>query len=167
MLITRNVFGLLIFTILASCTSENKPTSFPMPPGATEVRNTVLLADSAYQTDFILHATYPSTLAFAHYSKVIGMPWRYCVWSGKEWQSYGDHNEGRIRSIHQQLHIWVNPEAKRTLTLALRYTSAGSRIGEPDNDMQSVILVEQMSTDVKQAINDLQLKCPPEVNAML
>lgn len=95
------------------------------------------------------------------------MPWRYCVWSEKEWQSFGDFNEGRNRTIHQQLHMWVNPDAKRILALALRYTSAGSRSGEPDNDMQSVVLVEQISTDVKQAISDMQLKCPPEVNAML
>lgn len=164
---TRNVFALLILTVLTSCTSDNKPTSFPMPSGATGVRSTDLFADSAYQTDFILRVAYPSTLALDHYSKVIGMPWRYCVWSGKEWQSFGEYNEGRYQTIHQQLHVWVNPEAKRTLMLALRYTSAGSRSGEPDNDMQAVILVEKMSTDVKQAISEFQLKCPPEVGAML
>ena len=138
-----------------------------MPSGATDIKHTVLFDGGAQQTDFILHARYPSALAFEHYSKVIGQPWRYCTWSGKEWQSFTDATGAKTRTVHQQLHMWVNPKAKRTLALALRYSSDTSRQGEPDNELQSVVLIEHMSTDIKETIDNLKLNCPADVLAAL
>ena len=167
MLCKRVFLAPLFAAFLLSCTSDNQPTIFPLPSGATDVKQIDLFAGSAHQTDFLLHARYPSALAFEHYSKVIGQPWRYCTWGGKEWQSFLDATGEKPRTIHQQLHMWVNPNAKRTLALALRYSSETSHQGEPENDLQSVVLIEHMSTNIKETIDNLKLNCPPDVHAAL
>ncbi|MBL0122455.1 MAG: hypothetical protein IPP88_06880 [Betaproteobacteria bacterium] len=163
----RTLVAPLLVAFLVSCTSDDQPTTFPIPTGATDITQTTLLPGRAYQTDFILHATYPSAVAFEHYSRVIGQPWRYCTWGGKEWQSFKDFTGGQKRTIHQQLHMWVNPKAKRTLALALRYSSETTVGGAPESDSQSVVLIEHMSTDVKEAIDTMKLNCPPDVYAAL
>ena len=167
-MLRKRIFVMPMFVaILVSCASDSEPTIFPMPAGASDVMWTVLSNGSGHQTNFILHVNYPSIAALEHYSKVIGQPWRYCTWGGKDWSSFIDTAGEKPRTNHQQLHMWVNPKAKRTLALALLYYSEPSRQGDPDNDSQTVVLIERMSTDIKETIDQLKLSCPPDVHAAL
>lgn len=146
--------------LLPACSGSYVPTPLAVPDNAVEVRRFEFLRGRAYQTDFTLKVPYPATPAFEHYLKVVPAPWVRCDWSGPEWQSHLDGTDGPTRTVHQQLHMWVNHDARRTLMLATRYVSASDCAPTPLNDDQRVVVVEYFGVDVDDSISVLKLKCP-------
>jgi hypothetical protein len=144
---------------LGAC-SPGEPTILGTPPAAIDVGNVVFLQGRAHQTDFTLEVGFPANPAFDYYSNVLEPPWERCDWSGPGWEDFGDITSGSARTIHQQLHMWVNREARRRVALATRYYSPGRCAGEPSNNKQKVVVVEYLNVDVDETISTLKLTCP-------
>lgn len=85
-------------------------------------------------------------------------PWVYCEW-GPEWSRFGDAQETVSYTVHQQLHMWVNRKAQRTLMLSMRYRSPDKCCKVPDNNLQHIMLVEYIGDDVEEQIKRLDLRC--------
>jgi hypothetical protein len=174
---TRLLVGLIVTLSAVSCSSHHVPTILPTPAEAKDVNSFPFLGGQAFETHFVLNVRYPSTAAVEHYGKLINRPWYRCVWGNDGWDSYldvsGVDSKGRTsRTVHRYNRMWVNPQAKRSLLLALTYYSDPAPdprrgIGSPDNESQQVILVEYFSQDIKDEIRRLKLQCPPEVDAAL
>jgi hypothetical protein len=158
-----NVVGTLGAATIAlgvvACSPTGEPTHLSVPDGAVEVRQTSFAGGRAHQTDFTLKVNYPDNRALHHYIKVVPAPWIRCDWA-PTWGSHLDGTQAPVRTVHQQLHMWVNREAKRALLLSMRYYSDSDCAPKPLNDDQEVVVVEYMGIDVDDHIKDLQLKCP-------
>jgi hypothetical protein len=77
-----------------------------------------------------------------------------------EWDSFLDATVKPIRTIHQQMHIWVNRKERRSLLLSMRYYSPSDCAPKPLNDEQEVIVLEHMGVDIEEEIRIFKLKCP-------
>ena len=152
---------LIVAAIIVGIARAEEPTPLPLPVHAIGVRQSLVFDGRAIQTDYMLRAKYPATPALEHYLRVIREPWIRCQWSGLNWESFLDGTVKPTQTVHQQLHIWLNPKARRTLVLATKYFSAGQSAREPDNDDQRVVLMEYFAQNVREVARDLQLKCPP------
>jgi hypothetical protein len=83
-----------------------------------------------------------------------------CDWV-PEWQSFLDAAVTPNRTVHQQMHVWINREARRELLLAMSYYSPPTDCApRPSNDDQQVIVVEYFSVDVDEVVEKLKLRCP-------
>ena len=153
-------YVVLLASALAACQPPAKSTILPVPNGALDVRQIDLLEGRAHQTDFTLRVKFPASLALEHYSRVVPEPWIRCDWSGPEWQSFLDGTANPIHTVHQQLHMWVNRPAHRTLLLSTKYYSQGTRAPTPTNDDQRVVVVEYFNDDIDETISRLKLTCP-------
>ena len=142
------------------------PPAFPVPAGALETRQFPLENGRAFQTDFTMQVRYPGTPALDHYAKTVKAPWVRCEWSGLEWQRFLDSTASPPHTVHQQLHMWLNPDSRRTLMLGIRYISSKDSRGRPENDTQRVVVVEYFDQDIKDVVAKLNLKCPPGSNAL-
>ena len=152
--------------LLTACPEAHVPTSLAVPNGAIDLKQFIFLEGRAYQTDFTLKIAYPATPALEHYLKAIPKPWVRCAWSGPDWESHLDGTEGPTRTVHQQLHMWINRDARRTLMVATRYISPGDCAPQPLNDEQRIVVVEYFGVDVDDTISALKLTCPgPEVRS--
>lgn len=146
--------------LLSACSESYVPTPLLVPEAAIDLNQFEFLQGRAFQTDFTLKVSYPATPAFEHYLKVVPPPWVRCDWSGPDWQSHLDATQGPVRTVHQQLHMWVNRDARRTLMLSTRYYSAADCAPTPLNDDQRVVVVEYFDVDVDDTISALKLTCP-------
>lgn len=156
----KAIFCLVVVAItLAACKASVKPTALPTPAGAMDVKELQLFDGQAHQTTFKMKVRFPGNPALEHYSNVIKGPWIRCDWS-PEWQRFIDGTVAPKKTGHQQMHIWINRPAKRTLMLANRYYSSEKCAGNPENDDQEVVLVEHMASDVDDTVTKLKLKCP-------
>jgi hypothetical protein len=147
----------ILIALLCACARE--PTPIDVPPGATSVER-FPIRGGAFQTQFTLQATYPAAPALDFYRAHIAKPWVLCEWSGPEWGNFIDATGKAPVGVHQLLYMWINREANRTLMLSLRYDSAPDSHSAPDNDSQSVLLVEYMAPDIPGLIKGLKLRCP-------
>jgi hypothetical protein len=77
-----------------------------------------------------------------------------------EWESFIDGTVTPNQRVHQQLHMWVNRDSRRTLMLATRYYSSDGCASTPDNNNQRVVIVENLQQNVEDIISKLKLKCP-------
>jgi hypothetical protein len=149
-------FKMLTVLFLVGCTHE--PTPLPVPNGATDVERFSILDGQAFQTQFTLQADYPAAPALSFYTGQIASPWVHCDW-GPEWSRFGDVQGAASYTVHQQLHMWVNHEAQRTLMLSMRYRSPDKCCEVPDNSLQHIMLVEYFGDDVEETIKRLELRC--------
>jgi hypothetical protein len=148
--------------VLAACAPKETATILPVPKDALEVRQVDFLDGHAHQTDFTLKVKFPNAPALEHYSNAIQAPWIRCDWD-PEWQSFLDSTVTPVQTVHRQLHMWVNPGARRILALATRYYSASDCAPQPQNSEQRVSVVEYMGVDVDDTIAKLKLVCPAKV----
>jgi hypothetical protein len=157
---TRTAISVVLTGVAAlGCSPPGPPTPLTVPESATQVQQLDFLQGRAHQTDFRLKARYPDTRALDHYLKTIGAPWVRCDWV-PEWQSFLDGTATPVRTVHQQMHMWVNREERRTLMLSMRYHSPSDCAPDPLNDDQQVVLVEYLGVDVDDTIQQLKLTCP-------
>lgn len=142
------------------CGAVESDIALPTPPNAIDVKHAKWNDGYARQTYFTMRAEYPTSPAWDHYSKVVGQPWVPCTGADKgAWQSFLDGTKTPVVSVHQQMHAWVDPTGRRTLTLAIRYTSDRDFDRRPDNNEQHVFLVEYRDVDVDNWKVQLQLTC--------
>jgi hypothetical protein len=154
----RKTRSALLWLALAACSAPEEPTPMPVPGDAFDINHYILSGIHAYQTDFVVKAAYPSTPVLELYAMHFRAPWVRCDWSGP-WQHFIDATAAPPRAVHQQLHMWVNRDAGRTLMLATRYYSRkGAAL--PDSDEQQVVVVEQTGQDIDEAVSRLKLRCP-------
>jgi hypothetical protein len=146
--------------LLMACGAAEEPTRLAVPEGAIDVRQVDFLHGQAHQTDFMLKVRFPANPAFEHYLKMISKPWIRCDWSGPEWQSFLDATSGHVHTVHQQLHMWINRDARRSLMLSMRYQSPTDCAPQPVNDDQRVAVVEYFGVDLDEMIGRLNLRCP-------
>jgi hypothetical protein len=144
---------------LLGCGFGEAPTQLAVPEGAIEPKQVKFAWGRAHQTIFTLRAQYPNDSALAHYAKALPEPWIRCDWV-PEWDSFLDGTVEPVRTVHQQMHIWVNREASRSLLLSMRYYSPSDCAPKPLNDEQEVIVLEHMGVDVEEEIRTFNLKCP-------
>lgn len=149
----------LAVTLLAACQSREEPTRLSLPVGAVDVQEVQLLGGKAHETLFTMQVRFPANPALKHYSKEIKGPWVRCNWV-PEWQSFVDGTEVPNKTVHQQMYVWINRPAKRMLTLSSRYYSSEHCPGEPENEVQQVILVEYLDANIDDTISHLKLECP-------
>lgn len=149
-----------LVALLSACSETYVPTPLAVPDSAIALQQFEFLQGHAYQTEYTLKAAYPATPAFEHYLRIVPAPWIRCDWSGPNWQRFLDSTEGPTRTVLQQLHMWVNREAERTLMLATRYVSAGDCTSIPLDEDQHVVVVEYFGVDVDDTITHLKLTCP-------
>ena len=152
--------GVATVLAFAACAPRNEPTRIPPPKGATNVREMDFPAGSGHQTDFILRLKYPANSALDYYSKALPDPWQRCDWAGPEWGSFLDGTVSQVQTVHQQLHMWINRSAHRTLMLAMQYRSPSNCAPIPTNDEQWVVVAEYLGADVDETISKLKLQCP-------
>ena len=144
---------------LIACTADYKPTPLELPEGATNVEMFSIFQVSGHQTVFTIEVKYPANPAFTHVATQLDGSWELCDWI-PEWQSFIDGTvEPEIR-VHQQAFIWVKRSENRRLLLSSRYESARTWNGAPENDEQTVIVVEYFDDDVEDTIDWLNLSCP-------
>lgn len=154
------LLGVVMLSLaLAACSPVGEPTKLPAPEGALDVNQVTFAQGRAHQTDFTLKVPYPDERVLDHYTKMVPASWIRCEWAPK-WDSHLDGTVTPMRTVHQQLHIWVNRESQRALLLAMRYYSASDCAPRPLNVDQKVVLVEYMGVDVDDHIKNLQLRCP-------
>jgi hypothetical protein len=144
---------------LQACGFREKPTRLDVPEGAIEPRYFRFALGRAHQTSFTLREQYPNNSALEHYAKALPEPWVRCDWV-PEWASFLDATVTPIRTVHQQLHVWINREARRSLMLSMSYYSPSDCAPEPLNDEQVVIVLEHTGVSVDTEIRRLDLKCP-------
>ena len=156
---TATINIILVATALVACKSAEEPTRLPLPAGAIDVKEVQLFDGHAHQTYFKMKVRFPANLVLEHYSNVIKSPWVRCDWS-PEWQRFVDATVTPNKTVHQQMYMWINRPAQRTLMLANRYYSSESCSGNPENDDQQVILLEHMNEDINDTIASLKLRCP-------
>ena len=154
----------VLWMLLCACTQE--PTALSVPAGAQSVERFPILGGRAFQTQFTLQAAYPSTPALAYYKANIGKPWSYCEWSGPEWGNFIDAQGDTPYAVHQQIHMWVNREAQREIMLSMRYES-DQNTKAPDSNVQNIVLVEYMKSNVSDTIKRLKLRCTSGEGAAL
>jgi hypothetical protein len=157
---TGTIASIVLAMASAACAPREEPTRVPPPSGAIDVREVDFQGGSGHQTDFILRLKYPTNSALDYYSKALPKPWQRCDWSGPEWESFLDGTVSPEQRVHQQLHMWINRSAHRTLMLAMRYRSPGECAPVPTNDQQHVIVAEYFGADVDETISKLKLQCP-------
>lgn len=145
--------------VLTACGFGEAPTQLAAPEGAVELKQVKFAWGRAHQTIFTLRTQYPNDSALEHYAKALPEPWVRCDWV-PEWDSFLDATAGPVRTIHQQMHIWVNREARRSVLLSMRYYSPSDCAPKPLNDEQEVIVLEHMGVDVDEEIRTFNLKCP-------
>ena len=150
---------LLVLLIAVGCSSE--PTPLEIPPGAANVERFLFLDGRAHQTQFELNVAFPEAPALAFYEHALPSQWIKCEWV-PAWSRFVDAQGKEPYTVHQQLHMWVNPELERMLMLSLRYHSSKDCCEVPDNQTQRVVVVEYLRTSVADAIEQLKLRCPPE-----
>jgi hypothetical protein len=148
-----------VLALIASGVRAEEPTRLAIPPNATEVRQLAVPGGRGFQTSYILRAKYPATVVLDHYVHVLRAPWMHCDWI-PNWESFLDSTTKPPRTVHQQLHVWLDSRRNRTLTLATQYYSSPQASREPDNDQQRVVLIEHFGQDLKQVANELKLRCP-------
>ena len=160
------VLGIIVIaTALAACASSDEPTLLAAPPEAIDVNQVQLIDVDAHETYFTMRVRFPANPALDHYSKTITDPWVRCDWSPK-WERFVDATVKPARTVHQQMYMWINRPARRTLLLANRYYSSENWVGNPENDDQQVILVEYMNQDIDNTIATLKLRCPNRKDAL-
>jgi hypothetical protein len=154
--------------IVAFCTlinlsyADEAASVFPPPSGAVNVMNHTFNDGGAHQTDFVMHAKYPASPAYQHYSNAVGRTWQTCAgWGGDKWERYLDGSHGPLKTVHQQLHMWVNAASRRTLVLGVRYLSSDNCGDDPESDEQHVVLVEYLDQDVPAIMKLYGVQCPP------
>jgi hypothetical protein len=150
----------VLATVLAACAPREVPTRLSPPKGATNVREISFPDGSAHQTDFTLAVRYPTNGALEYYSKALPNSWQRCDWSGPEWGSFLDGTVNPVETVHQQLHMWINRSAHRTLMLSMQYRSPSDCAPVPTTDEQQVVVVEYFDADVDDTISKLKLQCP-------
>lgn len=157
----RTAISSLVFLAIAltACEASEKPTGLPTPAGAIDVNELQLFDGQAHQTYFKMKVRFPGNPALEHYSNTIKGPWVRCDWS-PEWHRFIDGTVTPNKTVHQQMYMWINRPAKRTLMLANRYYSSEGCTGNPENDDQEVVLVEYMESDIDDTVAKLKLKCP-------
>lgn len=148
----------LLLLLATGCSRE--PTPLDVPSGAAEVERFFFLDGRAYQTQFTLNIAFPESPAVGFYENALPASWVKCTW-GSEWSRFVDAQGAEPYTVHQQLHMWVNPELERTLMLSSRYHSAEDCCEVPDNHTQRVVVVEYLRTSVADTIKQLKLQCPP------
>jgi hypothetical protein len=156
---TAIFFLAFVAIALAACEASEKPTKLPTPEGAINVKELQLFGGQAHQTYFKMKVRFPGNPALEHYSNVIKGSWVRCDWS-PEWQRFIDGTVTPNKTVHQQMYMWINRPAKRTLMLANRYYSSEGCTGNPENDDQEVVLVEYMGSDIDDTVAKLKLQCP-------
>lgn len=156
---TAPLCTMTIAVALAACEFAETPTKLSVPQDAIEVRQVSFAQGRAHQTYFTLKAAYPDDRALEHYMKAIPEPWVRCDWA-PEWQSFLDGTVKPVRTVHQQLHVWLNRDARRMLALSMKYNSPSDCAPRPLNDEQQVVLVEYLGADVNSEIQRLKLSCP-------
>jgi len=144
---------------LVACGFGQAPTKLPVPEAAIEPEQITFALGRAHQTIFTLRAAYPNNTALEHYTKALPEPWIRCDYA-PEWDSFLDATVKPTRTIHQQMHIWVNREERRSLLLAMRYYSPSDCAPKPLNDEQEVIVLEHTGVDIDEEIRTFKLKCP-------
>ncbi|GAB3031819.1 hypothetical protein GCM10027285_13280 [Oleiagrimonas citrea] len=147
---------MLAFVSLAAYGQE--PSSISVPPGAFAIKHFPILGGRAFQTQFKLNAAYPATPALEYYKAHMAKPWVMCTWAPK-WSHFIDAQTPTRFAVYQQLYMWVNPKLQRTLMLSMRYLAPESSGHAPNNDIQHIVLVEYMSTNVANTIQQLHLRC--------
>jgi len=156
----RAVLAIVVGTVvLGACGFSDAPTQLPVPERAIEPKQFKRAAGRAHQTTFTLRAQYPDNSALEHYAKAVPEPWVRCDWV-PEWESFLDGTVKPLQTVHQQMHIWINREARRSLLLSMQYYSPSDCAPNPLNDEQQVIVVEYMGVDVDDEIRRLKLRCP-------
>ena len=168
-MISRLVVVLCALLVLGCGMRQETQTSLSVPVGATDLQQRSVFGGSAFQTDFALHAHFPASPARQHYFALVREPWVPCEWGPKEtpegWSSFLDGTVMPLVTVHQQLQVWINPQSKRMLLLAVRYYSSGRSFRNPDSDEQRVVLVEYFHQDLAQIVAQLNLSCPVSKNA--
>lgn len=105
-----------------------------------------------------MQAAYPLTPALDYYQSRIGAPWTYCEWGGLKWQNFVDSRGSTAIAVHQHLHMWVNRETQREIMLPMQFRS--DNFAElPEGDIQHMVPVENMNTNVSETIKRLKLRC--------
>ena len=167
---SRLVVALGALLLLGCGMHAESPTSLPVPTQATDLEQRSVFEGSAFQTDFTVHAQFPASPARQHYLALVQAPWVPCEWGPKEtpegWSSFLDATVTPLRTVHQQLQVWINPQSKRMLLLSVRYYSLGRSIRNPDSDEQRVVVIEYFHQDLPETIAQLNLSCPVSKNAL-
>jgi hypothetical protein len=155
----RAVWFALVLSLAAPEAGRAAGTMFAVPEGATKVGHVVLQSGVAEEDHFLLTEKYPGSAAADHYSRILSS-WRPCTAKQTQWTSFGDINDGKEQTVHELSRHWVNKANDTSVTLLLKYTSAGIKRGAvPDNDMQYVVVVRKKLKGASKEFSDLGLTC--------
>jgi len=147
-----------MIALLWSCATADK-LMFATPPGAESPRHVVVGPD-AEQDYFWLTATYPATPALAHYEKVFAA-WTECKPWATGWEGYGDLASGDPRYVHRFTRNWISRDNKQAVTVLFQYQSMGAGHKErPDNDRQSVSVIDYRVPDAAAFFAEMKVTCP-------
>ena len=138
---TTPLCTIAIAAALAACEAADKPTELSVPQDAIGVQQFSFAQGRALQTNFTLKATYPDNRVLLYYMNAMPASWVRCDWA-PDWQSFLDSRITPVHTIHQQLHVWLNRDARRMLLLSMKYNSPTDCAPRPLNDEQHVVVVE-------------------------
>lgn len=152
------LFMMMALVALSGCTHE--PTTLPIPENAADLRQFPFGDGRVFQTEFSIKAAYPSDPMTAFYRNRMPEPWIPCGLPNQEWSRFMDATGGEPVQVDQQLRHWINRDTNRLLMLSARYLSHRDRpTGDPVDDVQHIILIEQIGRDIDEAIEFLNLQC--------
>ena len=148
--------------LVASCGQQNSWSTFEKYLDAQESVSFEFEDGIAFQRIYLVNRKYPYHGVIDHYEKVIGEPWTSCN-PKNSWMDYLDYSGKEHVRIHQIVRYWANYKANRLLLLSVRYISnidnKNKVLTAPDNDRQSIILVEYIEPELASSLDRLKLDC--------
>lgn len=134
-------------------------TTYPVPKGAYDVGRASIRPGRTEQDHFSIKLAFPSTVVMEHYRGYFSR-FIECRGRGAPWEAGPDASAQRPRFIHQIVRHWVTEDNREVITLAIRYTSAGTEWRDrPDNDVQRVTLLYEKVFDAKRAARSKGSSC--------
>ncbi|MBA4719379.1 MAG: hypothetical protein HRO68_09905 [Nitrosopumilus sp.] len=135
---------IILFTLFLIGCEQQEWLIIDIPDSATNQYSGYPLSDYSKQTSYLQILPYPDDSALkAVESKLIG-EWRSCDYGGDDWQNFEDVSSGTPKHIHQRIQTWKK-NGNHLVFAALKYESSSCKCCEcePDNDKQSVVVIEQ------------------------
>ena len=150
---------IIVALISTSCGKQNTWAKFEKYADAGEAAAFESNDGIAYERVYFLNKKYPYNGVVKHYESVIERPWIPCQ-PQDGWTGYLDSSGKETAYVHRIMRHWANHDSSRLLMLAISYRSLGTKVlKEPNNDNQTILLVEYIQPNLKSSLKELELIC--------
>ncbi|MDH3287662.1 MAG: hypothetical protein OEP48_08075 [Betaproteobacteria bacterium] len=130
-----------------------------MPESAFNVGHAAIRPGRTEQDHFSIKLAFPSAAVIDHYRGYFSR-FIECRGRGTPWEAGPDASTQTPKFVHQMVRHWVTEDNREVITLAIRYTSAGTDWKDrPDNDVQRVTLLYEKVFDAKRAARSEGSSC--------